>query len=84
MGYPAEARQILEGFAEKDRNKTLNAFSSEVLHKLGVIGSADECRSKIVEYANVGINTPVVASAAADPGIYQSTLNAMARERRSG
>ncbi|MEM7405063.1 MAG: LLM class flavin-dependent oxidoreductase [Pseudomonadota bacterium] len=82
MGYPVEAKQIIDGFAERDRNKTLNAFSSEVLHKLGIIGSAEECRSRIVEYANAGITTPVIAAAAADPGIYRSTLDALARPAR--
>ena len=78
MGYDREAALILEGFKERDRNKTLGAFTPEVLHKLGVIGDDDACRAAIRAYARAGIDVPVVAAAAADADLYQKTLNAFA------
>ena len=79
MGYTNEAEAILEGFRERDRAKSLGAFTPEVLHKLGIIGDPDHCRRGIAEYASAGVDVPVIAPGAENPEAYQSTLNAFTR-----
>lgn len=76
MGYRKEAEKILEGFAQRDRAKTLNAFTPEVLHTLGIIGNPAQCRSGVAAYANAGVDVPTIAAAAANPDDFQCTLNA--------
>ncbi len=76
MGYGNEAEQITAGFREKDRAKTLGAFSDEVLHKLGIIGPQEHCQSLVRQYAAAGVNVPVVTGASADAAVFDATLNA--------
>ena len=66
MGYDEQARQIREGFAERDREKTGAAVSPELVAKLGVIGTAGECRSHLAAYAANGLNTAIVNVMAGD------------------
>jgi len=79
MGFEREADQILEGFRERDRSKTLSAFSPEVLHELGIIGSAEACRATVAAYVRAGVTTPVLAAGAGDPADFEATLEAFAR-----
>jgi probable F420-dependent oxidoreductase len=79
MGYEREADQIMEGFRVKSREMTLGAFTEEVLHKLAIIGSAEQCRAEMVEYANAGVSIPVLTPAAADPSAFEETLQAFSR-----
>ena len=67
MGHAAEAALILEGFREKDRAKTLGAFTDEVLHELG-IGDAAHGRAEVARYARDEVDVPVVAGGSSDPG----------------
>jgi probable F420-dependent oxidoreductase len=76
MGYPREAEQILEGFKQRNRSMTLGAFTDEVLHKLGVIGSIEHCRGVVEAYVTAGSDVPVIAGASSDPGVFDATLNA--------
>ena len=79
MGYVDEAALIIEGFKRKDRSMTLGAFSDEVLHKLGIIGDAGQCRDELSAYAAAGITIPVLTAAARDTATFQATLDAFVR-----
>lgn len=59
-GHEKEARLITEGFAQKDRAKTLGALAPEILHSLAAIGDADACRAMARAYHAAGVNTPVI------------------------
>jgi len=79
MGYSREAELILEGFKQRDRSKTLGAFTPEVLHKLAIIGDAQHCWDGLKAYSDAGASVAVVAAAASDPVAYENTLNTLAR-----
>lgn len=79
MGYHEEATAITEGFAERDRAKTLNAFSQDVLHKLGIIGDEAHCQRAVRAYADAGVDVPTIAAGSADLAAFERTLDAFAR-----
>ena len=79
MGYAAQAELILQGFKERDRSKTLGAFTPEVLHKLAIIGDPQHCWDALKAYADAGVTVPVVAAAASDHAMYEQTLMTLAR-----
>ena len=51
------AAEIREGWAARDRARTTNAFSDELVDEIAVIGSADECRERIHWNAESGVHT---------------------------
>jgi probable F420-dependent oxidoreductase len=75
-GYGAEARRITEGFAQKDRAKTLGTLSDELLHELGAIGDADACRAMARRYWAAGVTTPIVISSSPQKEEHWETLRA--------
>ena len=60
-GYGDAAAEISEGWLKKDRAKTAAALSDDLIDEIAVIGSADEIRSRIKEYASSGIHTHILA-----------------------
>jgi probable F420-dependent oxidoreductase len=62
-GHEQEARAITEGFAEKNRAKTLGSLSPEILHALAPMGDADTCRAMARAYHAAGVTTPIIVPA---------------------
>ena len=60
-GYEAAARQLLEGWANRDRAQTAAAFSEELINEIALIGSVDEVREGIRADAAGGIHTHIIA-----------------------
>jgi hypothetical protein len=83
MGHRREAALILEGFRERDRSKTLGAFTDEVLHELGIIGDARHCRAEVARYRAAGVDVPVIAAGSSDAAVLDATLEAFAAQAAS-
>jgi len=66
-GYEDAANTITEGWAAKDREKTSGALSDALIDEIAIIGTADECRQRILEDAEAGVHTHIIAPLAA-PG----------------
>lgn len=77
MGHEAAAEQIREGFAARDHEKTSAALADELVERLGVVGTADECWARLGEYAAAGVDTAVVSPASADEAGYEEALAAV-------
>jgi len=76
-GYEETAAAIREGWAAKDRDKTMGALTDELVDEIGVIGSAEECRERIAWAAKTGIHTHVIAPLqGASPEEVQRTFEA--------
>jgi probable F420-dependent oxidoreductase len=75
-GYEAEAKRITEGFAQKDRSKTLGTLSDELLHELAAMGDADACRAMARNYWSAGVTTPIVISGSPHKEEHRATLQA--------
>lgn len=60
-GYPEEAKELLVGWVARDRERTAAAFHDDLIEAIGVIGSADEVRSRIKAHAREGVTTSIIA-----------------------
>ena len=60
-GYEAEAQELLNGWAARDRKRTAAALGDEMLDEIGIFGSPDEVRDRIREHAENGIHTHIIA-----------------------
>ena len=75
-GHEKEAKLITEGFATKDRSKTLGALSPEILHSLAPIGDAETCRAMARAYHTAGVTTPIIVPASPLKEEHWDTLKA--------
>ena len=83
-GYEDTAREILEGWAAKDRARTTGAFTEALIDEVALIGTADEVRAGLREDAANGVDTHIVAPlGAASPEEARVTFEAFAGDRFS-
>jgi len=75
-GYRVEAEAIAQGFKQRDRSKSLNVLSRELIHKLAIIGNEQECRDRVRAYWKAGINTPIIGGDSLDHDVYLRTIRA--------
>lgn len=80
-GYPDAANTITEGWAEKDRVKTGGALEDKLIDQIAIIGTADEVRDRIREYAAGGVTTHIISCI--DPSKVEATNNAFTAENFS-
>jgi probable F420-dependent oxidoreductase len=60
-GYEEAARDIREGWATRDRQRTADAMSDALIDEIAVIGSAQECHERIREAVSEGVHTCILA-----------------------
>ena len=60
QGFEDEAKEIAEAWAAGERDRATEAFSDRMLDELFVTGDAEACRSRIEEYRQAGVRTPVI------------------------
>jgi alkanesulfonate monooxygenase SsuD/methylene tetrahydromethanopterin reductase-like flavin-dependent oxidoreductase (luciferase family) len=59
-GFEREAREILAAWVAKDRARNLAAVTDEMIDRIAIIGSVDECRRKLQAFHAAGVTTPMV------------------------
>ncbi len=80
-GFDDVARNIAEGWAARDRTKTSNALSDDMVDEIAVIGNEDECRERIAADMAAGIHTQIIAPlAGATDNDVQRTLATFSRK----
>ena len=69
QGFEAEAARLAEAWADGRRREASEAITDEMLERLIVFGSADECARRLGSYPDAGVTTVIVApvSAVTDP-----------------
>lgn len=77
-GYEAAAERIKEGWAEKDRAKTSGALEDDLVDRIAIIGSKEECQERVRAYAEGGIHTHIISCVS--PQDYEATLEAFTAE----
>ena len=82
-GYEDAAKEIREGWAAKDRERTATALSDELVDEIGMIGTAAECQELMRGYADGGIHTNIVSCIQPTPENYKATLDAFTAENFS-
>ena len=60
-GYEEAARELLEGWASRDRARTAAAFSEELINDIALIGSVEEVQEGIRADAAGGIHTHIIS-----------------------
>lgn len=60
-GFPEEAKAIAEAFARRDRAAVATAITDEIVDRIAIIGTADECREQIARFVAAGVTTPVLS-----------------------
>ena len=60
-GYEEAARELLEGWANRDRARTAAAFSEELINDIALIGSVEEVQEGIRADAAGGIHTHIIS-----------------------
>lgn len=85
-GYGKAAREILQGWANRDRARTAAAFSEELIDEIALLGSVEELQEGIRADAAAGIHThiisPLVPIDAVHPGA-RATYSAFTGDRFS-
>ncbi|MCB1692266.1 MAG: LLM class flavin-dependent oxidoreductase, partial [Pseudomonadales bacterium] len=60
-GYEDVAREIREGWAAKDRDRTTGALDDKLVDDIAILGSMEECHERIRDYAAGGITTHIIS-----------------------
>ncbi|ARN75207.1 hypothetical protein BST96_14430 [Oceanicoccus sagamiensis] len=79
-GYPEAAAEIAAGFKNRDRERTAAALSDELIDEIAIIGTPDECRARVREYADAGIHTHVMAPMINHPDIIEQTATTFSKQ----
>jgi probable F420-dependent oxidoreductase len=66
-GFPNEAKAIREAFARRDRQAVAAAIPDELVDRIAILGTEDECRAQLAEFVAAGVTTPVLAPLATNP-----------------
>lgn len=80
-GYQEAANTINEGWSQKNRAKTGGALTDELIDKIAIIGSQEECQERMRFYAEGGIHTHIISCLSPDDA--QATLEAFAPDNFS-
>ncbi len=80
-GYGESAEQITEGWAAKDRAKTANAMTDEMIDEIAIIGNEDEIRQRIQEDADGGVDTHIIAPLAGNREDVERTFAAFTADQ---
>ena len=60
-GYEDVAREISEGWAARDREKTTSALNDQLVDDIALLGTKEECQDRVREYAEMGITTHIIS-----------------------
>ena len=79
-GYEDAAAEIAEGWAARDRGRTVGALSDELVDDIAVVGTAEECRARLRWAGETGVHTHIIAPLSDDPDEIARTFDAFAPE----
>jgi probable F420-dependent oxidoreductase len=60
-GFPEEAEAIASAFARRDRAGVAAAMHDDLIDRIAILGTADECREQLAGFVAAGVTTPVLA-----------------------
>lgn len=77
-GFDDEAKAILAGWQAKDRGRVAAGVTDEMLDRIGIFGSAAECRERIEAFRAAGVTTPMVSAFFPDEQVMWRTFEGLA------
>ena len=80
-GFEAEAKQIRAAFLARDRAAVAGAIHDELIDRIAIIGTPDECREQLAGFVAAGVTTPVLAPIATSPAEAEAVFETFAPGR---
>ena len=80
-GFEDEARAVAEAWARKDRAGVAAAMSDDLVDRITILGTADECREQLAGFVAAGVTTPVLAPLAIDRRAVEAVFETFAPAR---
>lgn len=77
-GFDREASEILAGWQTKDRGRVAAGVTDEMVDRIGIVGTAAECRERIAAFRAAGVTTPMISPFFPDETVAWRTLEALA------
>jgi probable F420-dependent oxidoreductase len=77
-GFPAEAEKILAAWKTKDRAGNMAAVTDDMIDRIAIIGTLDECRRRLRAFHEAGVTTPMVHPARFDEAGIWATFEGLA------
>jgi len=77
-GFEDEAKLIAEGFRTGDRALTRRGMTDRLVDAIAIFGSLDECRARIAEYVDAGIDTTALSVLSFDPAVFARVIEGFA------
>ena len=80
-GFAAEAAVIAEAWSRGDREAAIAAVSDAMIDATGIAGTPSECRARIEDYRQSGIDLPIISPFARGPTakeVFEATIRACA------
>jgi len=68
QGFAAEAEAITQAWARGDFDAAAAAVSDALIDASAIAGTPEQCRAKIQQYRDSGIDVPIIAPSAKGPG----------------
>jgi probable F420-dependent oxidoreductase len=77
-GFEHEAREILAGWQAKDRARNLAAVTDDMIDRIAIIGTVEECRRRLRAFHDAGVTTPMVHPFLFDEAAITAVLEGLA------
>lgn len=74
-GYPEIAAELLDAWNKKDKQRSHNAMSDDLIHELTIVGNEGYCREHLRNSAAAGIDTHIISCLSPDAKIQARTYN---------
>jgi alkanesulfonate monooxygenase SsuD/methylene tetrahydromethanopterin reductase-like flavin-dependent oxidoreductase (luciferase family) len=87
FGFRAEVDAMQRAWQRGERREALHSISDRMVEALGVIGTAEVCRTRLRQFAEAGITLPIVlpfTPEAASAQGYRRTIGALAAQALEG
>ena len=60
-GFTEELQAVRRAWNEGDQEKAIRLVPAELIDKIALVGSADQCRARLEEYRRAGITQPIIS-----------------------
>lgn len=77
-GFEDEAKAVADAFARRDRAASTAAMSDDLVDRVTILGTAEQCREQLAGFVEAGVTTPVIAPIATDRRGVEAVFEALA------
>ena len=75
-GHADTARDIREGWQDKDRQRTTGALTDDLIQSIAVTGTLDSCHARIRADFDAGVSTAMITTVSPHAAVREKTLHA--------